>query len=561
MQELLRRLFSRPRIAAELIAAALFSNLLALAPPLFVIQVLNRYLAHGVDATLFTLTVGVVLAVLLEFGFRQVRMRLAAGIGSRPDQALAAAGFAVLTNAKVGAMDRVAPALRREFVSGAEAVQSAYSAPNINAVLDVPFALLFVGVLFLLNPVLAVIAAVFLATVFLVGMSGLLGMRARARELVEAKGKGDVLVGSAIHTADTVRAFNAAGFLHEAWRAQVRLAQALARRVAGRRGLVQSFIQSAGALMSVAVFATGATLVVAGELDVGVLIGANILATRAMGPVARFAQLGESFAKARQALSLYREFSRLPVEKAQGSVLADYRGGIEFKDVAFAYHGSATPLFESLSLELAPGAVLVVAGGNGTGKTTLARLIAGLLEPTRGHILVDGVDLRQIVSTWWRRQIVYLPQEPGFLDCTIRDNLRTLSPDIDDEGLNRVISAAGLRHFIDETPHGLDAPLVDSGRHLSLGIRRRLALARALTSEGRLGIFDEPTEGLDRDGCAAVYTAMNDLAQRGCTIIAFSHDPNILKGAQAVLDLNSKPVPKLVARPVTVANELERASS
>ena len=193
-----------------------------------------------------------------------------------------------------------------------------------------------------------------------------------------------------------------------------------------------------------------------------------------------------------------------------------------------------------------------MSGINGAGKTTLARMILGLLEPVRGSILVDGVDLGQVVPLWWRQQVVYLPQEPHFLNTTIRENILAFNPGLDDAGLNRLVDSAGLREFIDQSPQGLETQLSDTGSNLALGIRRRLALARGLATGGKLAIFDEPAEGLDNEGRTQVNQVMNELARQGATIIAFSHDPNTLKGAPLLLDLNSKPVPRVITTPRAV---------
>lgn len=559
MKELLARLLARPVIFVELIAASLFVNLLALASPVFVIQVLNRYVSYGVDSTLATLTSGVLIAIVLEFGFRQVRLRMASVVSARSDEMLMVGSFGILTGAKSLAMDMLPPGLRREVISGADTVQAAYNAPNIAAILDVPFSLIFVGALFLLSPVIAVIVASFLVTilVFGIGSQGLL--RKPTKELTAVSVRRSALVGSAITAADTVRAFNAAASMRRNWHGESNVFQGLRGRVTTLQGFVQSVTQSAQATMSVAVIAVGATLVVAGDMDVGAMIGCNILAARALGPVTRLAQLGEAFAKARQSLSMFGEFTRLPQERTQGSALAEYKGGVEFVDLAFAYPGSNVPLFESLSLKLEPGSVLVVSGSNGAGKTTLARMFAGLMEPTRGQILVDGVDLAQVVPEWWRRQISYLPQEPRLLNVSIRDNLLNFNPDLDDAALNKLIEVSGLRDYIDQSPKGFEAEIVNNGDNLSLGIRRRLALARALASDGMLLLCDEPTEGLDNDGCARVYTLLNEQAKRGRTIVVFSHDPKIVKGAGQILDLNFKPVPKFTAMTPNIQESVEKA--
>jgi len=546
MKELLARLKSRPAIFSEMIAASLLANILALATPLFVIQVLNRYIAHGVDATLATLAIGTVIAILLEFGFRQVRLRLAANVNAPFNRELTNSAFAVLTGAKSAAGEAMAPGLRQQIVSGADTIQTTYAAPNVAALFDVPFVLIFVAVLFLLSPALAVIAAVFLVVVFAVALMTMATLRAPTRDMLTTGGRRGTLISAAITAADTVRAFNAQNFINQQWRNESALFQKLYRIVMGRQGVVQTLSISAQGLMSVAVIATGAVLVVQGQMDVGSMIGANILAARALGPLIKLAQMSESFVKARQSLALLHEFSKIPQERTEGSALGEYSGALEFQDLGFAHSGQRTPLFESMSLKLEPKALLVIAGSNGAGKTTLARLIVGLLEPTRGKILANGVDLAQIVPEWWRKQIVYLPQEPGFLNATIRDNLLTGNPDLDDGALNDLAHAAGLKSFIDQSPEGFDTPLTANGANLSLGVRRRLALARALATDGMLVVIDDPTEGLDTEGAQLVIETINKLAKRGRTIVVFSHNPQILAAAPQYVDLNSKPVPKLV---------------
>jgi len=197
-------------------------------------------------------------------------------------------------------------------------------------------------------------------------------------------------------------------------------------------------------------------------------------------------------------------------------------------------------------MTLPPGALFVVSGANGAGKTTLARLIVGLMRPSRGQILVDGVDLAQVAPEWWRRQLIYLPQEPSFINGTVRENIMAFNPSLDEQGLNMVIHDAGLDKFFATSQQGFDMKLQAGGRDLPVGIRRRLGLARALAVGGSLVVLDEPTEGLDAEGALQVGRVMSALRKRGCTIIALSHDPNIIKGAPHILDLNAKPVPKLI---------------
>ena len=545
MKEFWSRLMSKPAVAFELITSTLFISILALASPIFVMQVLNRYVSQGVDATLITLTSGVLIAIVLELVFRQARLHIAQIVSTSKDEDNALNGYKTLVHSKLSALERVPADTRREILAGQQAMEQAYSASNIAVILDVPFALLFVFVLYLLVPPIALIVLAFIIVVFLGGILGASSMNSMTNEVTEASSANSALLGTAIREAETVRAFNAGSILTDSWVAQIIQLQWLRRKLALRQGLVQSLTQSSNALMSVAVIVTAGILVVAGELDVGAMIGANILGARALQPISRFSQLGSTFAKARQALNLIDEFSKLPLEKDRGSALSSYSGGVEFRDISFNYDNNNNPLFERLNLNLKPGSILIVTGSNGAGKTTLARMIIGLLEPSRGNLLVDGLDIQQAAAEWWRKQVTYLPQEPALIGGTIGENILVNKPEAGTERLNQIIDVVGLRRFVDESEAGIETPILDNGWRLSEGIRRRIALARALITDGKLVVFDEPTESFDTAGVKVVHTVLSTLAKAGNTVIIMSHDRNIVQGKHIILDLDQKPVPEV----------------
>jgi len=545
MNELLRRLKTRPVLTGELLFGSLLVNIMAMASPLFVMQVLNRYVGQGVDATLYTLTSGVLIAIIFEFVLRQSRMSLARGISAGPDEETALNGFETLIKAKVPALEQTPAETRKEILNGTAAIESAYNATNITTILDAPFTVLFIFVLYVIEPMLAYVVICFVIGVFLVGLIGHRKMQALAQNIQQASADGSALMGTATREADMIRSFNAGNYLQDAWTRHITNAQKMRRDMSGIQGMVQTITQSAMALMSVAVVAVGATLVVMGQMDVGAMIGGNILAARALQPVTKLAQLGSAFAKAREALDLFDKLKHVEAEADKGSTISNYTGQIEFRDAAFTYPNSKLPIFEQLNLKIDTGQVLVVIGNNGAGKSTLARLLLGLVEPVRGQILVDGLDMKQLAPDWWRRQVVFLPQEPALLNATIRENLVINNPDVDDERLASVIDKCGLRRFLDESPEGLNTTIADNGWRLSEGIRRRIALGRALVTDGALVVIDEPTESLDDEGCRAVYQALAKMAEQGRTIIVMSHDSDIVKGPHIQLDLNVKPVPKV----------------
>ena len=548
MRYLLKQLGLRPFLTMELLIASLFVNILALAAPVFVIQVLNRYVAFGVDATLITLVSGALLAVLFEFLFRLVRIRLAGQVTDGPAEQTNLGIFNHLTGISLTHLDKITPGMRRQILQAGENLQTIFSPTTLVSLMDLPFLLLFLAGVYLLSPPLAMIAGAFVLAMLVISITGFLLMLRPQRDLMKHRSETDRLNANAVQAAETVRAFNARGYLIEKWRVGQETAAALTRKLVASRARLQGLAHGSSALLTIAIISAGALLVVDAKLDVGALIGANILAARALAEANRFAGQIENLARARQARKLVKELSQLPLERQQGSTLKGYTGALSLEDVSFKYSSAPAPLFEHLSLQLEPGSILVLQGDNGAGKSTLCRLLAGLLEPDRGRVTAAGVDLKQALPEWWRQQVSFLPQEADLLNASILDNLKLNAPDADTVLLTHSVDAAGVRKFIEESPDGFDTMITENGRTLARGTRRRLALARALVNQGPVVIFDEPTEGLDQKGCEAVYQILNRLTAEGRTIITASQDPKIMQAAHYLLDLNHKPIPLLRAK-------------
>ena len=538
MGELLRRLGRQPAATARLLLVSLLINVLGLAPSLYVIQVLNRYVGHGVNATLATLTAGAVIAAIAEHAFRTVRLDLAREVVGDGDERMATGLFGLLLTARLADLDARPRGEGEELMRGVEQAETAFGAANLAALADVPFSLLFLVVLALLSPPLAGVAAVFAVTVTLLTWLGQRRLEVPVRIAQTAQHWAASLLGAATSSADAIRQFGGARLLMERWQDASGKARGWRSHIATLSNDAGSLSQVAQGLMGVATTAVGAMLVVDGHLDVGALIGANLIAARALAPIVRLAQMSKAMKQGESALQSARQFaSQVAVEPAGGLVMAKYHGSLTLAGLGYTPPGHAKPVFAGIDLSLPPGGVLVVTGRNGTGKSSLVRLIVGLALPTFGQVQADGVDVARLSPGWWRSQVAYLPQEPLFIDGSVRDNLAATRPNADEADMRRCLAMADLLPFVDEHPDGLDRVIPLGGRTLASGLRRRLALARALMIDAPLVVMDEPSDGLDREGGAVVYNLLIELARRGRTIVVVSHDPNILRGAQVVLEL------------------------
>lgn len=547
MKELLRRFSLRPRIVWELMLASFFANIMGMASPVYVIMVLNRYVGYGFDGTLYTLTAGVLIASALGFGFTEVRSRLASAVSLNPDRELSERVLSALARARLTALQRIPAPRQQEALSHLQTVQGAYDASNISNVADAPYLLLYIIAILLLSPLLAFLTLLAIALTAVFTLNNMRQGEEDAARLREESIAQRGLLSSVLAGAETVRAFLALGFLQRAWAARLKSQAEISQAAEANKTRGKKRVEIVAVLLRVGVYAVGAMLAVSGDMNVGALIGVSILSGKAMLISSSFLASYQAMRKAEDAGRHLGELLTLPLEPLSGTAMREYAGRLEFVAAGFAYAGTTTPVFENLSLAIESGAILAVTGNNGSGKTTFCKVAAGLLDPGRGQVLVDGIDQRQLAPDWWRRQVVYLPQEPAFLNATIRENilLSTIDPEAEgvNERLNEAIRAASLRRFLDVSRTGLDTDLVDGGRTLPVGIRKRVALARALMHQGRLVVFDDPTEGLDAEGIQAVYAVLNGLAKQGATIIVSTGDVNILKAATVVVDMNAKPTP------------------
>ena len=187
---------------------------------------------------------------------------------------------------------------------------------------------------------------------------------------------------------------------------------------------------------------------------------------------------------------------------------------------------------------------MIIKGSNGSGKSTLIKSIARILEFNRGQIFYDSIEINQLSLDWIRANLTLLPQEPKFIDGSLLDNL--IGPaEIKKDKMTEILKSVDLIDFVNSDPNGIKMPLPNRGEDLPFGIRKRIALARALVINGQIVIFDEPTESIDEKGRNSIYALITNLLKSKKTLIIASQDEVILNQASHLIDLDIKPVPKV----------------
>ena len=289
-----------------------------------------------------------------------------------------------------------------------------------------------------------------------------------------------------------------------------------------------------------------------GELQIASMIALNILTIRTFLPILSIPKIiSFIFTNSGNELDRILNVASIKNKKTQ---LNKFNGQIELKEISHKFPEQKTSLYENFSFKFEKGSTTVITGKNGTGKTTLFKIITGLITSTEGKILIDNVNLEQIDREWLRKQFVAVPQEPIFFEETIASNLLYVSEDLTDEKISRAVNLSGLDEILADHDQGLNAKINSINNEFSLGIRKRISLARAILIDGNFVIFDEPTEGLDIDGANIFYSFLNSCINSEKTVVVLSHDPAIIKGANTIVDLNHRPSPIIKSGPRSTNN-------
>jgi ATP-binding cassette, subfamily C, bacterial LapB len=488
---------------------------------------------------------GVICAIVLEFLFRLLRTRLATAVCLTADRALCDRVYQTLNTMKFSALNRIAQSKRQQVLNQLDVIRHSYGSGNITSALDAPFSVLFILLVTLLNTWLGLITIIAALLLWFIGWVNQSPMKKATHAANGYNQHRGVLINTSIQSADTLRSFNAWPIMQKLWNDVYQHTNRVHNWLDNRRGFLQSLTQNSTTLASVCIYAVGSIQVVNGHMDIGMLIGANILAARALMPISKLANISESLGKARNAETQLSEFLRLPEESSEGMTLNQCAGTLTLIDIGFAYPNSRVALYEHLNITLSPGQITCFTGDNGSGKSTTALLLTGLLEPSRGQITLDGTSTQQLKMAWLRKNICYLPQIMNFLPGTLMENITLSNPKISEADFNNILRACDLRNFINMLPDSINTQMSENTHLFAQGIRKRIALARAIVTGGQIVILDDPSEALDEKGRNALNHVILQLQKQKRTIIIMTNDKELLQHAQQVVNLNEKPTPSI----------------
>lgn len=540
------------------VTALLFSlaiNLLYLASPLYMLQVYDRVVSSASNVTLVMLTVLLLVALAALTSLDAVRARVLTRASIRLDGLLSGRVVAAtMEQASRGGGSRSQP-LRdfdnfRQFITGS----------GIHAMFDLPWAPIYIAVIFLLHPALGAFA--FGSAVALVSMA-LLNEHLVKKPLAEANeaaARNYNFTEMSLRNSEVVQAMGMMpGLLHR-WSRDRNLVLERQTIASDRAATTSSIIRFLRLAMQSLILGLGAYLVIERLTTVGSMFAASILLGRALAPVEQIVGSWRNLVSARGAYARVRDLLRANPPRDPALALPRPSGHVSVENMSYVVPGTNRPILRSVTFRIPPGEVLGVIGPSGAGKSTLARQIVGILAPTAGVVRLDGAD----VSPWPKeslgRHVGYLPQDIELFADTVASNISRFRNDNDEEVIEAA-RLAGVHDMILRLPGGYDTQVGEGGAILSGGYRQRLGLARAVYGGPSLVVLDEPSSNLDSDGDTALLSCITELKKRGTTVVIISHRPNTLGVADKILFLRDGAVEMFGPRDEIIARLTKPAAA
>ena len=509
---------------SQALLASFFVGLFALASPLFVMNVYDRIVPNHAVASLWGLSIGVAMLFVFDFTFKLIRTYFVDSAGKRADLILSARIFQQIMDMEFGAKPKAA-GIFANSLKDFETVREFISSTTLLFLVDLPFAALFMFVIFLIGgPVVFVVCASFVVVILLVGMIQFPLNRAVKKSMAEAAMRHGVLV-EAISGLETIRSIEASSRMRGFWESytmeSAKASQTMRLFNAVGTGLAGLAVQ----MTTVGILLVGIYRLKEGEITMGGMIGCVLLSSRAIAPVVQLSGVVSRLHQTRQSFKIVNELMKLPVEHPDGREfvsMSSIRGAIEFENVSFEYDGGVGKSLDQVSFSVRPGEKVAVIGVVGSGKSTIARLMLGLYRPTEGRIRVDGIDHLQIDPRELRRSVGCVPQETVLFRGTLRDNILAAFPRASEAALMRAVDLSGLTRFVEGQPLGLDILIGERGDTLSGGQRQQIALARAILTMPSIFLLDEPTSACDIQSEQTVLSALTQ-ATADATMILITH--------------------------------------
>ncbi len=522
-------LWNNAPLYKDVLIAAFLINLIAIVIPLFTLSVYDKVVPNNAFETLWTLSLGVIIVIVAEFGLRMVRGYILDVASKRVDIDLSA-----LIMERVLGMQMInRPASVGSFAANLRAFESVrdfITSTTVTAFIDFPFAIIFLALIFWLGWMMAIPLVIAMVGLVIYALMLQPKMQALTETTYRAAAMRNSTLIETLVGIETIKTQCAEGVMQRKWEQSVAY---LARVGADLRYMSSSVVNGSGSvqqLVTVAMVIIGVYMISVHKLSMGGMIACVMLSSRALAPFAQIASLLTQYQNAAMALAALDKVVTQPVERPENAAFVRrerIKGKIEFSHVKFSYPGDASEVLSDISFKINEGEHVAIIGKVGSGKSTINRLILDLYQPSEGTIKIDGVDIRQLDPALIRKATGYVPQDVMLFYGSLRENITIGMPHVEDHAILQAAEIAGLNEMISNHPSGFDMPIGERGESLSGGQRQAVAIARAFVHTPSILLLDEPSSAMDGATEEALKERLAAYA-KGRTMILVTHRNSLL---------------------------------
>ena len=505
----------------EVLLASLVIQLIALATPLFTQTIIDKVVVHRTQSTLIVIAIGMAIFMLFSAGLSWLRQYLVLHTGNRVDAVLGSSVFERLFKLPPLYFQHRPTGVIAARLHGIETIREFIASAAVTLVLDLPFLLIFVAIMFYYSVTLTLIALAILGAIVGLSLMAAPLFQARLQQQFQLGARNQAFLTEYLVGMETVKSLQLEPQLNSKYSDY--LASYLSAGFATKQ-LANTYNTAANLLeqiLSLLILAIGAwTVMHSTEFTIGMLVAFQMFAGKLSQPMLRLVGLWQQFQQARLSVVRLGDLMNAPVEPY--AVIparnTQRKGDIHIEGLAFRYADHLPLVYENLSLQIRSGQTIAIMGPSGCGKSTLAKLLQGFYQPSAGNLKIDGIDIRYLSANELRSHFGVVPQETTLFSGTIYDNLQMASPHASFEQIVAACKMAEIHSVIEALPQGYQTEIGERGAGLSGGQRQRIAIARALLKRPSILIFDEATSALD-----------------GPTAEHFAHTINALKGKVTML--------------------------
>ena len=526
------------KIYFNVIIAAVFINIFAIAGSLFVMNVYDRVIPNNATDTLWVLASGICIVYVFDFLLKSLRGLLIDKAGKNADVLMSTFIFQRVMGIKMQSKPNSSGSFANQ-VKGYESLREFFTSASLTTLIDLPFVCLFILFMGYIAGWVAFIPCAAIALIIGLGATMHIPLKRAAEKAHGASAQKHAILVEAINGFETIRGLSAAGSFQK--RMEDSLGKMAKSEVTSRRysSLASNFTVFVTQMVSVIIIVVSVYRIQAGEMSMGALIGCTILTGRAMAPIGQVAALLSRLQGSLVSLSGLNDLIKLPQEREEGRDYIrkpDFEPRISFNDVTFSYTPESVPALVNASFKIEPGERVAILGRVGSGKSTLLRLILGFYPSTGGMITINDTDIRQMDPADLRRKLGYIGQDNLLFQGSLKSNVMIGAPWMEEAAMIEAASLSGVERFVSKHPLGYDLQVGERGELLSGGQRQAVNIGRALLNKPSLLVMDEPTSAMDANTERDFISNMERYSKEGNrTLILSTHKPSMLKLADRII--------------------------